>query len=264
MAELLVVANPRRRKKGHRKGRMPAGLRRYWAQHRRGAKKHRSHRRHKRHTSRHRRRAVGYTVGSAPVRRRKLNPHRRRHYARKHRHHYRRRHNPSLRGMTGAIMPTVRAGAWGAAGALGLDALWALVYPRLGTFASYLDNPYIGFAAKAVGAVTVGTLGSKVARGRGRDLAVGAMTVVTHDFLKTLLQSLAPTIFGPGGAVPLGAYLSGSAPIVGTATIPQAYLPFNGVNPDQFGAYMSGSSGQSGGDNGMYNEDRTGLDPWNG
>jgi hypothetical protein len=260
MAELVLVANPKRRKRSkgkhrRRKGRMPPGLARYWATHGRGRK-----RRRRASSHRKRRRSASHHVTHHVKRRRRGNPHRR-----AHRKHHRRRHsNPTLRGFTGAIMPTVKAGAWGAAGALGLDALWGLVYPRLGTFSTYLDNPYIGFFAKAVGAVTVGKFGGKVARGRGKQMAEGAMTVVAHDFLKSLLVQLAPTIFGSGGAVPLGAYLSGSAPIVGTATIPQAYLPFSGIVPDQFGAYMSGSTGQSGGDNGMYVEDRTGLDPWNG
>jgi hypothetical protein len=113
-----------------------------------------------------------------------------------------------------------------------------------------------------LGAVTVGAVGGKVARGRGRDLAVGAATVITHDFLKTLMVQMAPTLFGPGGTVALGSYLSdsgdgglgsylsGAAPIVGTATIPQAYLPF------------AGSSGSSGTSDGMYAEDHMGLDPW--
>jgi hypothetical protein len=72
---------------------------------------------------------------------------------------------------------------------------------------------------------------------------------------------MAPTIFGPGGSLPLGAYLSaarpdylgaylsGAAPIMGTATIPQAYLPF------------AGSTGNSGND-GVYSEDRLGMDTW--
>jgi hypothetical protein len=157
-------------------------------------------------------------------------------------------------------MPTVKAGAWGAAGALGLDVLWGLLVGNLPSVATYLTNPYVGFAAKAAGAVVVGSVGGHVAKGKGRELAVGAMTVVTHDFLKSLLQTMAPTIFGTGGSLPLGAYLNdgglgaylnGAAPIVGTATIPQAYLPFNG---------SSGSSG----DAGVYTDDRMGMDPWGG
>lgn len=263
MAELLLVSNPKRRhKRKSKKGRMPAGLRKYWASRRAGKTHARKVHRKRRRTARHHRRpagaksAVGYTVGTRKVRRRKLNPHRRRHHAR-------RRSNPSLRGLTGQIMPTVKAGAWGAAGALGLDALWGVVTAQLPTVAGYLTNPYVGFAAKAAGAVAVGTLGGKLAKGKGRDLAVGAMTVVTHDFLKTLLVQMAPTLFGPGGSVPLGAYLSatgnpdylgaylsGAAPIVGTATIPQAYLPF------------AGSSGASGTADGVYAEDHMGMDPW--
>lgn len=267
MSELVLVSNPRHRRKSRksRKGRMPAGLARYWAKHRRGRKTKTHHRRRPHHTARvtthrrHRRRpsgarsAVGYVVGTRSIRRRKLNPH--------HRLHYRRHPNPSMRGFTGAIMPTVKAGAWGAAGALGLDALWGLLYPRLGTFRTYLANPYVGFAAKAVGAVGVGALGGKLLRGRSRELAVGAMTVVTHDFLKTLLQGLAPTIFGAGGSLPLGAYLSGSAPIVGTATIPQSYLPFSGGRAGPgFGMYLHGAN--SGTQNAPYSDDAMGMDPW--
>lgn len=265
MAELLLVSNPKRRRKKakhHRKGRMPAGLKKYWAARRAGKSAPKRRRRkavraHKRR--RHsgvRRAATGYTVGTRKIRRRKLNPHRRR-YSRRHR-------NPSLRGLTGQILPTVKSGAWGAAGALGLDALWGLIAGRLPAFAAYLTNPYVSYAAKAAGAVAVGSLGGKIARGRGREMAVGAMTVATHDLFKSLMIQMAPTIFGPGGSLPLGSYLSGqdympgafgsylsgSAPIVGTATIPQAYLPF------------SGSSGSSGAADGMYTEDRMGMDPW--
>lgn len=265
MAELLLVSNPKRRRKAkhHRKGRMPAGLRKYWAAKRAGGGKKRHRRRAKAsHKRAHRRpagarSAMGYTVGTRKIRRRKLNPHRRR---------YSRRRNPSLRGLTGQIMPTIKAGAWGAAGALGLDVVWGLVTANLPSVAAYLTNPYVTFLAKSAGAVGVGTLGGKVARGKGRELAVGAMTVVTHDFLKSLMVQMAPTIFGPGGSLALGSYLSGqdympgsfgsylsgSAPIVGTATIPQAYLPF------------SGSTGQSGTSDGVYQEDRLGMDPWGG
>lgn len=264
MAELLLVSNPgkRGRKRKSKKGRMPAGLRKYWAAKRRASKGHKRHT--KRHTRSRKRRsvgkrhaAVGYTVGTRKIRRRKLNPHRRR--------YSRRRSNPSLRGLTGQIMPTMKAGAWGAAGALGLDALWGLLTTNLPSLTAYLTNPYVTFVAKAAGAVGVGALGGKVARGRGRDMAVGAMTVVTHDFLKSLMIQMAPTIFGPGGSLALGSYLSGdylpgsfgsylsgSAPIMGTASIPQSYLPF------------SGSSGSSAGADGTYTDDRMGMDPWGG
>jgi len=265
MSELLLVSNPRkRRRKKSRKGRMPAGLKKYWAARRAGGgkKRHRKRRRarvahvaRKRSHRGKRRPALGYTVGTRKIRRRKLNPHRR--------HSYRRR-NPSLRGLTGQIMPTIKAGAWGASGALGLDVLWGLITTNLPSLAAYLTNPYVTFLAKAAGAVGVGTLGGHLARGKGKDMAVGAMTVVTHDFLKSLMVQMAPTIFGPGGSLALGSYLSayenvmpgtfgsylsGSAPIMGTATIPQAYLPF------------AGGSGMSDG-SGMFTDDRAGMDPW--
>jgi hypothetical protein len=257
MAELLLVANPKRRK---RRRKMSALQRKYFGKKR----SRRTHSRKRRHhvaaaaPRRRRRRArpsgarpyMGYVVGRKRVRRLKMNPHRRL--------RYRRRHNPSFRGFTGAIMPTVKAGATGAIGALGLDALWGFASSNA-TLSPYLSNQYVGFAAKAAGAVLVGTLGGKVLRGKGTALAVGAMTVTAHDFLKALLQSTLPGVFGPGGSVPLGSYLSGvgsylsgSAPIVGTATVPQAYLPF------------SGAGGSSANPSGVYVEDTMGMDPWGG
>jgi len=261
MAELLLVANPRRRRRRKLTAKqIAAGF---------GGKRRRKHRkvsrRRRRHTARvvHRRRRrpsgarphMGYVVGRKRIRRLKLNPHRR--------HRYRRRHsNPSLGGITRAFMPTLKAGGWGATGALMNDAgyglLSGLINSNLPSVGGYLANPYIGFFAKAFNAVLVGALGGKVLRGRGRQLAEGAMTVVAHDFLKSLLVQMAPSLFGPGGTVSLGSYLSGSAPIVGTATIPQAYLPFSGL-----GSYLSGdSSGQT--ESGQFTADVTGIDPWGG
>ena len=264
MSELLLVSNPkRRRKKKHsRKGRMPPALKKYWASRRAGKATPKRRRRKNPKRAHHRKgkhRAVGYTVGTRKIRRRKLNPHRR------HRARYRRRSNPmSLGGFTNSLMPTMKAGAWGAGGALGLDAIWGLITTNLPSIATYLTNPYVTFIAKALAAAGVGTLGGHLVKGRGRDLAVGAMTTTIHDFLKSQLQSLAPTIFAPGGTLSLGAYLSdynnpstmgaylsGAAPIMGTASIPQAYLPFSG---------FAGSSGMS--DGNMYTDDRMGLDPW--
>ena len=259
MSELLVVANPKRRRRRRRKlsaKQIAAGF---------GGKRHKprrksSHRR-RRHVAeaaprrRRRRRssggvrrpAVGYTVGTKRIRRRKLNPMRR--------HRYRRHRNPSMSmgGIKGSIMPTVKEGFTGAIGALGLDVLWGFAAGNA-TIGAYVSNQYVGFAAKLLGAVLVGAVGGKVMRGKGRELAVGAATVAEHDFLKSLLQTMAPSIFGAGGSVPLGAYLSGSAPIVGTTSVPQTYLPF--------GAYLSGSSGQADANGGQFMEDTTGMGPW--
>lgn len=219
MSEMLLVSNPR-----HRRRRNPR------------------HRHHRRHNPRHHSRS------------RRHNPTRR--------HRYHRRHNPSLsvRGITGAIMPAVKAGLVGATGALGLDAAWGFVAPKL---PASLNNTYIQYAVKALLAVGVGMIGGKFLKGRGQALAAGAMTVATHDLLKSTLQTAMPTLFGPGGTVALsgyngfGAYLSGSAPIVGTATFPRTYQM---QNPG-FGAYLSGSNGMTDGA-GVYTDDTMGMDPW--
>jgi hypothetical protein len=272
MAELLLVSNPRKRR---RRRKMTAKQRKYFGKRRRHRRrKHAAvavaapRRRRRRYAHRRRRggggrrvpSALGYTVGSKRIRRRKLNPHRRR-------HHYRRHRNPYRFGdVTRQFMPTLREGGWGAIGALGNDVGYGfvagLLQANVPTIGQYLTNPYVGFIAKAFNAVIVGSLGGMMFRGRARQLAVGAMTVVTHDFLKTMLQQTAPTIFGPGGSVPLGgygAYLSGSAPIVGTATVPQAYMPFSGM-----GAYLSGAGGSGMTEGSMYVDDQIGMDPWGG
>lgn len=268
MAELLVVANPRRRRKHKaRRRKMSALQRKYFGKktrrrRRRAVAAAPVRRRRKRyHRARGRvrrfpggaRAARGYTVGTKRIRRRKLNPHRRR--------HFRRHRNPmSIRGITSAFMPTVKAGGVGAVGALALDGAWGFVTFNLPQVAGYLTNPYVALIAKYGMAIAVGTLGGKLMRGKGRELAVGGATVVTHDFLKTLLQQMAPTIFGTGGSFPLGglgAYLSGSAPIVGTATFPKTYMPFSGM-----GAYLSGPADGAGA--GVYVDDAAGFDPWAG
>jgi len=263
MAELLVVSNPKKRRRLTAK-QIAAGF---------GGKRHRKARRGRKAHHRARRRRsrpsgarpmTGYVVGKKRIRRWKLNPHhrrRRRHYF--NTHHRRRRHrNPGMGRPFSQFMPTLRAGAWGATGALMLDGLWGFVAgSTLGQ--QYLSNPYVGYAAKIGGALLVGRFGGMVLRGRSQQLAVGAATVVTHDFLKSLLVTMMPTVFGPGGNVPLGSYVSGfgsyvsglggAAPIVGTATVPQAYLPFSGPS----GSFDAAGSG-------MYVDDVTGMDAWQG
>lgn len=259
MAELMLVGNPhrrhrrknarRRRHRNARRRRMPAALRAYWA------RRNRHHRRNPHRVHRRRRNLIA-PIGN-PHRRRRRNWIARMGNSRRRRRH----HNPmSLRGFTGSIMPTVRAGAWGAAGGLGLDFAWGLVNNQLPGASQYLSNPYVALAAKGVLAVAVGAVGGRLFRGRGRDLAVGGMTVVLHDFFRTTLEQLAPAIFGAGGSFPLGAYLSGygaylsgAAPIVGTATVPQSYLPFSGAG-----------GGPGAGDTGVFQDDSMGEDFWAG
>lgn len=226
MAELLLVSNPHRRRKSRK-------------------------------NPHHRRRAH------------RKNPHHRRR-ARRNPHHRRRvRRNPSFAGLSlRSAMPIAKEGLWGATGALGLDWAYGLTAPYLPT--SLTSNaqiaPFVQFLFKEVLAVGVGWAGGKLLRGKGRDLAVGAATVATHDFMKSTLQGMAPSIFGAGGMFALsgysglGAYLSGSAPLVGTATFPQTYLPQTQGQPG-LGYYLHGSSGMSDG-NGLYQDDAMGLDYW--
>jgi uncharacterized protein YcfJ len=132
----------------------------------------------------------------------KVNPRKR--YARKARAVRRRRRNPSFRGVTGQIVPTMKSGFVGALGGLGLDVLTGFALPRLPAAA---QSGYGKTAVKVLGAVLVGMLGNMVARGRGRDLATGAMTIVIHEALKDQVASSFP-------AIPLGEYFS-AAPAVG-------------------------------------------------
>ena len=250
MAELLLVSNPhkRRRRKNPR--------------HRRRARRSNPHRvrhhRRRRSNPRYRRRARR----SNPVfqrRRRRSNPSFRSVRRRRHR-------NPSLAGITSRIMPTVKASFVGAGGALANDVLTGLITPYLSSFLATAGTaaPILQYAVKMLTAIGVGMLGN-MARFPGTALAEGAGICATHDFLKLQLQSLAPTIFGSGaplalsGYSGLGAYLSGSAPIVGTATFPASYTPMS--QPVQMGAYLSGDNASGAG---TYMDDAMGEDYWAG
>lgn len=156
------------------------------------------------------------------------------------------------------VKPVLMEGLVGAGGALALDAAWGYIGPQLP--ATIQSSPYLQFAVKCLAAIGVGFVGGKVLKGKGRDLAVGGVTVAMHDMLKTVLQTSLPTVFGAGGQLALSgysAYLSGSAPIVGTATFPRTY---QAQNPG-FGAYLSGDSNSG---SGVYTDDTYGEDPWGG
>lgn len=245
MAELLLVANPKRRhkrKNPRRRVRRNSHRRRHRARFNPIRRRHRMRRNPMRH---YRRRA-------------RRNPFRR----------YRRsaRRNPSLAGITSRIMPTLKAGFIGAGGGLANDVISGVLAPYLATFLASAGTatPILQYAVKMLTAIGVGMLGN-MARFPGTDLAIGAATCATHDFLKAQLQSMAPTLFGAGaplalsGYSGLGAYLSGSAPIVGTATFPATYLPQS--QQVQMGAYLSGSSGSADGP-GTYMDDAMGQDYW--
>lgn len=247
MAELMLVANPKRRRR--RKSRR-ARSRRNNPRHRRGHRRPRARRNpvrryHRRHRARRN-----------PARR-----YHRRHRARRNPvRRYRARRNPSfsMSGLKGMVKPVLMEGLVGAGGALALDAAWGYINPKLP--ASIATSPYLQFAVKCLAAIGVGFLGGKVLKGKGRDLAVGGVTVAMHDMLKSTLQQSVPSVFGAGGSLALsgyGAYLSGSAPIVGTATFPRTY---QAQNPG-FGAYLSGDSNSG---SGVYVDDNYGVDPWDG
>lgn len=163
-------------------------------------------------------------------------------------------------------MPTFKAGFVGAGGALANDVLWGLINPYLPSLltAAGTAAPIVQYAVQMLSAIGIGMLGG-MARLPGQDMAIGAATCATHDFLKAQLQSMAPTLFGSGAPLALsgynglGAYLSGSAPIVGTATFPATYLPQH--QSVQMGAYLSGGSGMADG-NGLYQDDAMGQDYW--
>lgn len=189
MAEIMLVGNPRRRKRKGRR-RMSALQRKYF-----GGGKRRRRSRASAAPRRRRRRSVAVAI----------NPRRRRRRATYSIRRRRRRSNPSFRGITGQVMPTLRAGLVGASGALGLDLLWG--YGSRFLPAQIAGSAIAQYAAKLAGAILVGMIGNQVLRGRGRDLAVGATTVVLHDALKAQLKASFP-------ALQLGEYLS-YAPSVG-------------------------------------------------
>ena len=204
MAEILLL-NPRRRRKKAR--RMSALQRKYFGKRAKRASNPRRRRRRRvvastapvirrrrriarRMANPRKRRAIGYTVGRRRIRRRRL--------------------NPSLRRGFGSIPQTsialLKSGGVGALGALGLDVAYGQLQRVLP--ATIATSPLAQYVVKLLAAIGVGWLGDKVLRGRGKDLAVGGVTVVLHDAFKAQLQASFP-------ALQLGEYLS-YAPAVGT------------------------------------------------
>lgn len=231
MSEALFLVNSRRKKRRKsRKGRMPAGLKRYWASKRRGG------------TKRRRRRA------SAKVsRRRRRNPIAAvRTHRRKRRHHARaRRRNPrhsggmgrfSLRGVTrGVVMPA----AIGAGGAIVLDVAYAYATPYL---PAMLQTGWAQTLTKLAGALGIGYGAGKVlGRERGRIVTLGAVTVVAYGAIKTLVAGFAPNVKGLSGyadyvnySVPNGGGMGAYLPRGGMGFIsPASVVPGSGM-----GAYM--------------------------
>jgi hypothetical protein len=182
-----------------------------------------------------------------------MNPRRRRSRRSITRSFRRRRRNPSFRGglssVKNSVVPTLKAGFTGALGALGLDLLWG--YGKTYLPASIAGSAIAQYAAKLAGAILVGMAANKLpipfVRGKGRDLAVGAATVVLHDALKAQLQASFPTL-------QLGEYLT-YAPAVGSMRRAGALLDTG------MGEYLSGIPNDGGGGTA---DDMSYTGEWNG
>jgi hypothetical protein len=197
--EQFLLVNPRKKR---RKGRMPAGLRRYWAA-RRG--KHRVKRRRAR-MSNPRRRRRSRSMAVAPRRRRRHHKaHRRiRRRARNPIFHRRRkrRHNPFS---SGGVMAVLKPAAIGAAGALAMNIGYGYLSPSL---PATLTTGYLPVLVKGAAAIGVGMLvGKFMSRQDGMYATVGGLTVVLLGLVTPMLQSAAPTLPGLSGLAGYGDYI---------------------------------------------------------
>lgn len=198
------------------------------------ARKSKSVVRRRRRSSGKRHAATGYTVGSRPIRRRKLNPHRRRRY----------RRNPlglpSLGGFTSQLMPAALGAAGGMALNIGLSFL-----PLPDT----LKTGWARHGVRLAGAFGLGVLAKKFLGAKGNAVALGAMTIVLYDIGKQVLQTATPELgarLGEYEDVSLSGDLDGDDGFYDPAPVIQdgagAYLdgPDDG-DADEVGAYMEGN-----------------------
>jgi hypothetical protein len=204
--ESLFIVNPRRKK---RKGRMPAGLRKYWATHRRaGGKRRRRKARAVMTNPRRRSRRRAKNPMRAHRRRRAKNPS----YGRKHRRRARnpvygkrrrkRHHNPFS---TGGLMAVVKPAAIGAAGAIATAIAYGFAAPSL---PATLTTGYLPTLIKAAAAIGLGMLvGKFMSRQDGQYATIGGLTVVLVGAVTPLITSAAPTIPGLSGLAGYGDYV---------------------------------------------------------
>lgn len=150
-------------------------------------------------------------VSGNPSHRRRKHKARRRRGARAHRRHHRsaRSHRKSYRVRrvrarrnpvalsVGGVLGNVKAGAIGAVGGIANDIAFGYIKGYLPAMA---QSGIGASVAKLLSAVGVGWLGDKAMRGKGRDFAVGAATVVLHELGKSQLASMVPSL-------PLGEYM---------------------------------------------------------
>lgn len=203
--ESLFIVNPRRKK---RKGKMPAGLRRYWASRRRGAAPKR----------RRKRRAV---MANPRRRHRRANPvssHKRRrgkrrgsvvHYRRKRRanpvffsRRRKRRHNPFS---TSGLMNVLKPAGIGAAGAIVTSIAYGYLSPSL---PASLTTGYLPMLVKGAAAIGLGMLiGKFMSKQDGQYATIGGLTVVLVGAITPLITSAAPTLPGLSGLAGYGDYM---------------------------------------------------------
>lgn len=145
------------------------------------------------------------------------------------------RRNPvSLRGITGSVVPTVKAGAIGALGGIGNDLLYGFGKQYL---PAMLQSGYGRSATKILSAVLVGMVGNMVLRGKGTQLAIGAATCAIHEAAKDFLSTQVPSL--PLGEMdePLSDYMQDGA-IGYTASAEPVGAYMHGMGG--FGAYVGG------------------------
>jgi hypothetical protein len=99
----------------------------------------------------------------------------------------------SLKSIGSQVVPVVKSGALGAVGALANDALVGQV-AKLSFLPDALKSGYGKHGLKIASAIVVGVAGNMVARGKGRDLAVGAATVAIHGLLKDVVNANFPAV----------------------------------------------------------------------
>lgn len=207
MSGQILLLNPRRkhkrrsnRRKHARRGRMPAGLARYWAS-RRGT----NPRRHKRRSNR--RRHARHSRASNPrvlrTGRHYRARSRRRHHSRRRRSNPRRFHIPSARGIVGQYVIPL---ALGSVGALGLNIGWNFVAPKL---PASVQTGWVGVAAKSAFAIAAVMLLSRFVPRYRRQIQVGglgAVIITAAPPVMNLISGSVPGLSGLSGYIDYQSY----------------------------------------------------------
>lgn len=146
---------------------------------------------------------------------------------------YRRNPSFSLKSLPAAFLPTLKAGAVGAVGAIANDALIG----QVGRFLpSFLASGYARHLTKVGTAVIVGAVGNLALKGKGSALAAGAATVAMRDLIRETIQQNLPSV-----APYLGDYDSEAEGMNNIGAYNPGLLVEEGV-----GAYVPGGVGDVG------------------